>query len=147
MKWWHLSKRFAGSVAARPLSDEELRIVDALLLPVERPLFTAMSRADQRHAILVLERFDRILPASTVEARRATLLHDVGKSVSGLGTFGRVLATIVGPRSRRYADYHAHEMLGVQLLQRAGSHATTVALLRNDGDAAILDALRRADDV
>lgn len=147
MKLRHLSKRLAGSVTARPLSDAEVRLVETVLLPVERPLFAALSRADQRHAVLVLERFDRILPSAAVEARRAALLHDVGKSVSGLGTLARVVATLVGPRSRRYADYHAHEVLGALLLERAGSHATTVALLRSDGEATILDALRRADDV
>lgn len=132
---------------ARPLDTQERRIVEAVLLPVELRLFAAMSRADQSHALMVLRRFDLIAPGSGIEARRAALLHDVGKSVSGLGTFGRVLASLVGPRTRRFADYYAHESIGAEILERGGSHAVTVDLLRNVGDATTLEALRRADDV
>lgn len=143
----HLARRFLGAVIARPLGADQRLVVEQVLLPVELRLFDEMSRADQSHAFLVLRRFDRLAPNSRVEARRAALLHDVGKSVSNLGTFERVVASIVGPRTPRYADYHAHEALGAELLERVGSHAVTVDLLRNIGDTATLDALRRADEV
>lgn len=147
MMWWHLWKRFIGSLTARPLSAGEQREVDAVLLPVERPLFGGMTRADKRHAVQVLRRFDIFQPSARPEERRAALLHDIGKAELGLGTLGRVVATLFGPRSDRFARYHAHESRGAELLARAGSHETTVNLLRGLGNAETIDALRRADDV
>lgn len=72
------------------------------------------------------------------------LLHDVGKSASSLGTFGRVVATVVGPRSMRLRRYHDHEAIGAEMAAGAGSDTVTVALIRGTGPAA--DDLRAADD-
>ena len=73
------------------------------------------------------------------------LLHDVGKVEAGLGTFGRVAATVVGPRTARFRRYHDHEAIGARLAAAAGSDPVTVALIEGQGPAA--DALRAADDV
>jgi 3'-5' exoribonuclease len=73
------------------------------------------------------------------------LLHDIGKVESRLGTFGRVAATIVGPRTDRFRLYHAHEMIGAQMLRRAGSSADTIELVEGGGAAA--SDLRAADDI
>ena len=61
-------------------------------------------------------------------ARRwpAALLHDVGKLQSGLGTTGRVLATVVGPRTGRFREYHDHEAIGADLAAAAGAAPATV---------------------
>ena len=72
------------------------------------------------------------------------LLHDVGKVQSGLGTWGRVAATVVGPRTRRFRQYHDHEQIGANMAAQAGSDPATVALIRGDGPAAA--DLRAADD-
>jgi len=65
----------------------------------------------------------------------AALLHDVGKLASGLGTFGRVVATLIRARPgwedrrgwrRRVALYRDHPRLGADLLALAGSDALTV---------------------
>ena len=48
------------------------------------------------------------------------LLHDVGKVQSGLGTWGRVAATVVGPRTRRFRQYHDHEQIGASMAAQAG---------------------------
>ena len=73
------------------------------------------------------------------------LLHDVGKVEAGLGTFSRVVATVVGPRTRRFRLYHDHEALGARLAAAAGADVVTVALIEGRGPAAA--DLRAADDV
>lgn len=65
----------------------------------------------------------------------AALLHDVGKVESGLGTFGRVPATLIGLVARdrfaaghgRVARYLRHDSIGSRLLSGAGSDPVTVA--------------------
>jgi hypothetical protein len=74
------------------------------LLVDERSMWRTMPAADRRHAIEVARRFaDRRPEASRAEMAGA-LLHDVGKVASGFGTFGRVVATVVGPRTARLFD-------------------------------------------
>ncbi len=73
------------------------------------------------------------------------LLHDVGKGQSDLGTFGRVAATVIGPRTKRFRLYHDHEALGIELLRDAGSDPATLALLDGTGRAA--GALRDSDAI
>jgi hypothetical protein len=78
----------------------------------------------------------------------AALLHDVGKVVSGLGSLGRVGATVAAlaagrermaafagrPGGRRvlraYGAYVEHDRIGAGMLSEAGSHPTTVAWAR-----------------
>ena len=73
------------------------------------------------------------------------LLHDCGKVESGLGTFGRVLATVVGPRTDRFRAYHDHEAIGAALAAAAGADPVTTALIEGRGPAAA--DLLAADDV
>lgn len=146
MKLPHLIRRFFGSIVAKPLTDAEQTLVGNLLLPRERQLFAEFSRADQRHAMVVLRRFDAAVPSATTEVRRAALLHDIGKVGLRLGVFSRVLATVVGSRTAQFAQYHAHESRGLQMLAQAGSSEVTLRVLRGQSDAAIVDALRNADD-
>ena len=54
-------------------------------------------------------------PTATRAEMAGALLHDVGKIEAGLGTFGRVAATVVGPRTRRFRLYHDHEAIGAGL--------------------------------
>ncbi len=142
---WHLVKRLVGSVSAMPLQPHELHEVVDVLLPGEYALFERFGVADQRHALHVLRRFDAFAPQAPVSTRRAALLHDIGKIESSLGTVGRVVATLVGPRTAAFRTYHAHEAHGLQLLQQAGSDTATLALLRGEGDAGLVAALQRAD--
>jgi hypothetical protein len=86
-----------------------------------------MSNADRRHSVAVARRIDR-----GPETIAAALLHDVGKVESGLGTFGRVLATIIGPgRARgRMAVYLRHDLIGAELLAAAGARPLVVTWAR-----------------
>ena len=75
----------------------------------------------------------------------AALLHDVGKVESGLGTYGRVVATlsakVAGAEmattwrkqrgfARRVGLYLQHDQIGGDLLELAGSDPLTVAWTR-----------------
>lgn len=82
-----------------------------------------MSDPDRRHAVGVAR---RVGEPSLLEA---ALLHDVGKVDSGLGTFARVVATLVGSRARRgrMARYRNHPAIGARMLEAAGAAPLTVA--------------------
>lgn len=141
----HLVRRFAGSLSRTPPSALDEVWAESHLLVDERSMWRTMPAADRRHAIEVARRFaDRRPEASRAEMAGA-LLHDVGKVASGFGTFGRVVATVVGPRTARLRTYHDHERLGADALAAVGSDPTTVALVRRQGPAA--QALHDADDV
>ena len=86
-------------------------------------------------------------------------LHDVGKTVSGLGLPGRVVATVAGMAgkddlSTRVYRYLQHAELGAQLLEEAGSDPLTVAWAREHHlppdrwtvPAEVGTALKAADD-
>ena len=79
------------------------------------------------------------------EETAAALLHDIGKLDSGLGTAARVVATVVGPRTKRFGRYHDHERIGAEMLAAAGSSPVTVDLVRGNGRAA--SALAAADNI
>lgn len=124
-----------------------------LLSPAERSLWQRMSGPDRRHAVVVARRVEEGMavaghrpPGAGRELLVAALLHDVGKVEAGLGTLGRVGATLTGfglgwARVREWADrpgngygglasrigrYLAHDRLGAELLRRAGSRDVVV---------------------
>jgi hypothetical protein len=140
----HLRRRFAGSLSRREPDVADVAWVDSQLLDGESLLWHRMSAADRRHSIAVARRFDELGPWSREEISGA-LLHDVGKLESGLGTIGRVAATIVGPRTARFRRYHDHERIGAELLAGAGSSHVTVELVLGRGQAA--PALTEADNL
>ena len=149
-KLLHLVRRFWWSITARPLNLVTMNWVKSLLLTGEQSLFKAMSPADQRHHVQVARRFATDLGDDAPRAwMAAALLHDVGKSVCGLGTLGRVIATLVPLRcgDGPIARYHRHEPIGASLLRAAGSDAETVLIVGRWADAPPLatEALRRAD--
>jgi hypothetical protein len=144
---WHLFKRFVGALTATTLTGSERNEVASLLLPGEHELFIKLTTPDQRHAIRVLRRFDVIAPDAPVVARRAALLHDIGKLASNLGTLKRVIASVVGMRLKSFHTYHHHERIGADMLTAAGSDLHTVALVRGDDDAGFIRELRRADEI
>lgn len=84
-------------------------------------------------------------PAKRTE-QAAALLHDVGKTVSGLGWLMRIVATIVGPRGSAFAMYHDHENLAVQMLQGI-SDQRTLDLIGGAIDDVVMVALRQADEI
>ena len=141
----HLTRRFVTSLSAAPPHAADEAWAEGWLTPGERELWAALSNADRRHAVEVARRFVQRRPDATPAEIAGALLHDVGKIEAGLGTFGRVVATVVGPRGRRLRRYHDHEAIGARLAEAAGADPVTVALIERQGPAAA--ALRAADDV
>lgn len=136
----HLSTRFFGSLSPRPLAPDDHVWVRAHLLPGEIALWDRMPLADRKHAAGVAREVDRVIVDPPREVIAAALLHDVGKIDSGLGTFGRVLATLVAAilgRSRvagwasvgglrgRLGRYLRHDVIGAEMLASAGSDPLT----------------------
>lgn len=141
-----------------------------MLGPGEVALWARMGAPDRRHAVAVGRRVEAALvsvPPRAVLA--AALLHDVGKVEAGLGTTGRVIATMVGlTGGRRWAErwatrpgrlgqlgrYLGYPRLGAVLLEAAGSDPLTVAWAvqhhlppdRCQLPAALAAVLRAADE-
>lgn len=162
----HLARRFLGSLSPRPLDPTDARWAHDQLLPGERALWARMSLADRKHAAGVARAVaGRLGDDATRPVLAAALLHDVGKVEAGLGTAGRVLATLVGRRrAQRWAGrrglpgrverYLRHDELGARALAAAGSDPVTVAWTREHHlppqawtvPATVGHALRDADD-
>jgi hypothetical protein len=95
----------------------------------------------------VAARFSELRPDASVHEIAGVLLHDIGKISSNLSTWQRVVATIVGPRTKRFALYHQHESIGVELLRQAGSHGDVIALVNQTCTADVAAAFRAADNI
>jgi len=133
----HLVRRFAGSLLAGQPAPADRAWVEATLSEGEMALWRRMSAADRRHAVGVARRAQKTLAEQSAnrEVVAAALLHDVGKVDAGLGTFGRVMATLAAMTGLRRLParvhrYLAHDRLGGDLLEQAGSHPLTVAWAR-----------------
>jgi hypothetical protein len=129
-----------------PLSGVDVERVERLLLLPEFELWWTMQPRDQRHSLQVHERFMRFYPPAKRTEQAAALLHDVGKTLSGLGWFMRIIATCVGSRSARFSLYHDHENLGAQMLQGI-SEQRTIDLVAGTADDVVMVALRNADNI
>lgn len=148
MRSTHLIRRFIGSLSRRPPSATDQLWVESILLPPEMALWNRFTVADQRHSIEVARRFVHLRPDANRAEMAASLLHDIGKLDTDLGTLARVVATVVGPRTDRLRRYHDHERIGGTMLRGAGSDPVTVDLVAGrSNDRDVLDALRRADDL
>jgi hypothetical protein len=141
----HLARRFAGSLSNRAPAAADEAWAAGQLAAGEQALWERMGNADRRHSIEVARRFVARRPGATRAEVAGALLHDCGKVEAGLGTWGRVVATVAGPQANRFRAYHDHEAIGAGLAQAAGSDAATVALIEGRGPA-IADLLA-ADDV
>ena len=141
----HLGRRFVTSLSPLAPAAADEAWAEGWLGGSEHELWSAMSNADRRHSIEVARRFAARRPAATPAEMAGALLHDVGKVEAGLGTFGRVAATVVGPHGRRFRTYHQHEAIGARLVEAAGGDPATVTLVEGRGPAAA--DLRAADDV
>jgi len=142
----HLARRFVTSLRPGGPGAHSEAWVAARLLPSELSLWRRMSGPDRRHAVAVAERVERALGnEATRPVLAAALLHDVGKIESGLGTYGRVVATLSAKAAgvemattwrkqrgfaRRVGLYLQHDRIGGDLLEMAGSDPITVAWTR-----------------
>lgn len=139
----HLAARFFTSLSGAPPHVTEEVWAESYLLPGEIDLWRAMSNQDRRHSAKVARRFVAARPAASRAEVAGALLHDVGKIECDLGTWGRVLASVVGPRTDRFRRYHDHERIGARLADAAGSDPVTVELIDERGRA--FETLRSCD--
>jgi hypothetical protein len=170
VKLGHLTRRFFGSLWPGGPWRETEEWVASVLSDRELVLWRRMSRADRRHAAGVAHRVGRALGHEAVPpVLAAALLHDVGKVSAGLGTYGRVVATLAGAAAghkmadawtlgrgftRRVGLYLRHPALGADLLSMAGSDPLTVTWAREHHlpreqwtlPPAIAGILKEADD-
>ncbi len=148
----HLMKRFVTSLDHRDLLQFEIDVAQNVLTHLEFGIWSQMSLPDKKHSITVHRRFLDLMPNAEIGAVRASLLHDVGKTKSNLGTFLRVVATVVGKKGTRFSRYHDHEAIGAQMLREIGSEEITCRLVAGSIDsdsnwAKYVEALRSADDI
>lgn len=139
----HLAARFVTSLSPRPPRTADEVWAEDHLGRGELGLWRQMTNQDRRHSILVARRFSARRPSATRDEISGALLHDVGKIRCGLGTFGRSVATVVGPRTTRFRAYHDHEAIGADLVAEAGSPSATIELVAGAGSA--FDDLKASD--
>lgn len=142
----HLVRRFFASllpIGPKATDDAWAR---EQLTEAEQELWARMARVDRRHSVAVARRVESALGEdTTVPVLAAALLHDIGKTIPHLGTYGRVIATVseavageetarrwVETRgfTRRVGQYVLYPELGVDLLRMAGSDEIVVAWSR-----------------
>lgn len=146
----HRARRFFTSLSGSGPRDEDAEWARRWLNERELAAFGRMAAVDRRHAVgvarAVASNLDRVgLVEDDPDARwilAAALLHDVGKSVAGLGTYGRAVATLSGwigghDMAASWADtkgftrkvglYLQYPTLGADLLTMAGSDERVVA--------------------
>jgi hypothetical protein len=139
----HLIARFFVSLDTRAPDPEDQAWAEAQMLDEERELWRRHSTVDRRHTIKVARRFLEARPHATRAEIAGALLHDIGKLECGLGTWGRVVASVVGPRTARFRSYHDHEQIGADMLAAAGSDIATIELVAERGPA--FATLRQCD--
>jgi hypothetical protein len=142
----HLVRRFFASLLPIGPSADDDAWAREQLSDAEQELWARMARVDRRHSAAVARKVEAELGArATGSVLTAALLHDVGKTIPHLGTFGRVVATLseavagedtarhwVETRgfTRRVGQYVLYPELGVDLLRMAGSDDLVIAWSR-----------------
>jgi hypothetical protein len=143
----HLAKRFVLSLVPSQVQEVERQWVQSVLTHSEFDLWSKMMAQDRQHSVLVGRRFMKYRPTSSPAEIAGALLHDVGKTAAHLGTLARVVATLVGPRTSRFRQYHDHEAIGAAMLRSIGSSELTVSIVEGSCVVELQDALNRADNI
>ena len=143
----HLAKRFVLSLVPSQVQEIERQWVHSVLTPSEFDLWNKLMAQDRQHSVLVGRRFVKNRPTSSNEEIAGALLHDVGKSAAHLSTLARVVATLLGPRTSRFRQYHDHEAIGAAMLRSIGSSELTVSMVEGSCVGELRDALNRADNI
>ena len=135
------------SLVPSQVQEIERQWVQSVLSPSEFDVWNNMMVQDRRHSVMVGRRFVMYRPTATQSEIAGALLHDVGKSVARLGTLARVIATLVGPRTSRFRQYHDHESIGATMLRSIGSDKLTISMVGGTCVGELRQALSRADDI
>ena len=135
------------SLVPSQVHEIERQWVQSVLSPSEFDVWNNMMVQDRRHSVMVGRRFVMYRPTATQGEIAGALLHDVGKSVARLGSFARVIATLIGPRTNRFRQYHDHESIGAAMLRSVGSDELTISMVGGSCVGELRQALNRADDI
>ena len=133
------------SLVPSQVQEIERQWVQSVLSPSEFDVWNKMMVQDRRHSVMVGRRFVKHRLTAMQSEIAGALLHDVGKSVARLGSFGRVIATLVGPRTNRFRQYHNHEQIGATMLRSIGSDELTISMVEGSCVGELSQALNRAD--
>jgi putative nucleotidyltransferase with HDIG domain len=143
----HLARRLSESVRATSVAPRDLEWVGSTLTTDEYVVWGTMQVMDRVHSIGVARRLvsenDRIERFEVA----AALLHDVGKSQSGLGVLSRIAATLLGPRTHRWRTYLQHEAVGARMCRERDVDPRVCDLIEGRGTDEAQKRLRRADDL
>ncbi|MFV0317625.1 MAG: hypothetical protein ACK5O2_11785 [Microthrixaceae bacterium] len=143
----HRARRFFASLVSSRPDPRDVEWALGHLTEREQVLFSRMRPVDQSHSVAVARAVERAAQGQGWESWviPAALLHDVGKSVPDLGTYGRVVATLSGwiggadmanvwadttGFTRKVGLYLKYPELGADLLAVAGSDERVVAWAR-----------------
>jgi putative nucleotidyltransferase with HDIG domain len=129
VSWAHLAGRFlrAHRPGGPPAGDRDW--VASVLTAAELDLWRRLPGHDRRHTVEVARRVETALQGTSYAGDTSwtacALLHDVGKLESGLGIYGRVVATLAARAgrpglSRRISLYLRHGELGADMIRTAG---------------------------
>jgi hypothetical protein len=158
--WGHLARRFFGALRPGGPSQADRAWVESVLEPAEFALWARQPAHDQRHSAGVARQVEAALAggphAGDTRWPACALLHDIGKLASGLGVFGRVLATLFGRATdgavadweeqrglrRRIALYLRHPELGADMIELAGGRPEVAHWAAAHHDPARLDPPR-----
>jgi len=143
----HLAKRFVLNLVPSQVHEIERQWVHSILSQDEFALWSNMMVQDRRHSVMVGRRFVKHRPNALNSEIAGALLHDVGKSAARLGTLARVLATLVGPRTSCFRQYHDHEEIGAAMLRSINSDELTISMVEGSCAAELKEALSKADDI
>ena len=130
----HLAKRFVLSLVPSQVQEIERQWVHSILSQDESALWNSMMVQDRRHSVMVGRRFVKLRPTSSQGEIAGALLHDV-------------LATLVGPRTSRFRQYHDHESIGAEMLRSIGSDELAISMVEGSCEGELRQALNRADDI
>ena len=134
---------------ARPLPDEALERITAVLTPAETVLFGQFSLSDQQHSYQVLRTLQSA-GQSHPDLLAAALLHDVGKTRAPLSVWERSLIVLgqafvpgktavwgqggVDSWQRPFIVKAQHPAWGAEMAQTANSRPLTIELIRRHQD-------------
>ena len=168
-------KQVIWALTARPITQDDSKLLDEILTPAERQLFDRFSVNDQNHSLRVV-RLVGVEQSTHFSLKKAALLHDIGKvRVGRLSIVDRSIAValkrLLPKRSQEWGSlplseckrYQVpsvvraqHAAWGAEMVEAAGGDPLTVSLIRrhqdrlkiqqNSEEDALLDLLQAADN-
>jgi putative nucleotidyltransferase with HDIG domain len=129
VSWAHLAGRFLRAHRPGGPSAGDRAWVASVLTAEELGLWQRLPGHDRRHTVEVARRVEAALEGTPYAGdprwAACALLHDVGKLQSGLGIYGRVVATLAAQAgrpglTRRISLYLRHGELGADMIRTVG---------------------------